>query len=157
MRWWAAALLGVALVQLTLVGRIDPRLPEPNLVLAAVVAWTWVNGSRSGMLAAIAGGLLLDLGGAGPLGIHLLAMVTAAYAAGLVAGLASSSERLSVVAGMAAAVAYGSAVLGVSDALGLAVVTPVDAAGLVAGEALTAGLLTPLGVLAISRLETARA
>lgn len=153
MKLWPLAIGVLALGQLTLIGRLDPSLPEPNLVLAAVAAGSWLRGGRAGMTWALAGGFLLDLGASGPLGVHALAMLAAAYAAGVLAtAFTSSGVPLAAVAGMVAAAVYGGVVLGAADLLGIAAVPLQSGLGLVAGEVLLAGVLTPCCVLVLSRL-----
>ena len=150
-----AALLVVAaaLVQVTLLGRLDAALPAPNLVLALCAARAWTRGGRSGMTWAIAGGFLLDLaGGVGPLGIHALAMLAAAYAAGvLAAAFENSGVALSLVAGAVAGLVYGSAVLVAADSLGLADVTARQALPLLAGGAAMSAVATAAATAALRR------
>lgn len=137
-------LAGAALVQVTLVGRLDPALPAPNLVLALCAARAWTRGGRAGMTWALAGGLLLDLaGGVGPLGVHALAMLAGAYAAGLLASsFENSSTPASSLAGLVAGAVYGAVVLGAADSLGLADIAPRAAMPLVAGGAVMSALAT---------------
>lgn len=132
----ALLLAGAALLQVTLLGRFE--VGAPNLVLALCAARAWNDGGRAGMTWALAGGALLDLaGGTGPLGIHVLALLVAAYAAGLAsAALEGSSVLMAAPVGALAALLYGAVVLGAADSLGLAAVTPGQAVPLVAAGAL---------------------
>jgi rod shape-determining protein MreD len=146
-------LAGAALAQVTLVGRLDPALPAPNLVLALCAARAWTRGGRAGMTWALVGGLLLDLdGGAGPLGIHVLAVLAAAYAAGLLAAaFENRSAAASSLAGAVAAAVYGGIVLGAADTLGLAAITLRGALPLIAGGALAGTVVTPLATAVLRR------
>ena len=56
--------------------------PPLNLVVVAVVLAAARLGTGVGLVLACAGGLLLDLGSAGPLGPHALALLPAAWIAG---------------------------------------------------------------------------
>jgi rod shape-determining protein MreD len=143
-------LAAAALLQVTLVGRLDPA---PNLVLALCAARAWTRGGRAGMTWALAGGLLLDLaGGVGPLGVHALAMLAAAYAAGLLAAaFENSSVATSSLAGAVGATVYGAVVLGAADTLGLASVTIGAALPLVLGGAATSAPATALATAALRR------
>ncbi len=144
-----------ALAQVTLVGRLDAALPAPNLVLLLCTARVLTADARSGMWWALIGGSLLDLAGAvGPLGVHALAMIAAAYAVGLLAGaFEESSLGVSALAALVSGVIYGAVVLGAADSLGLAAVPPAAAARLVMESALVAIPGTVVAVAAISRLR----
>jgi rod shape-determining protein MreD len=153
----ALLLTAAALVQVTLLGRLDPAIPEPNLVLALVVSRAFVCGSRSGMVWGLAGGLMLDLAGTGPLGVHALAMLAAAYTAGLLAAAFDSRRSsLAALAAAAGAACYSVVVLGAADSLGLADVTIRTALPLVAGGAAACALLTVPAALLMRRLAGTR-
>jgi rod shape-determining protein MreD len=151
-------LAGATLVQVTLIGRLDPVLPAPNLVLALCAARAWTRGGRAGMSWALAGGLLLDLAGAvGPLGVHALAMLTAAYAAGLLAAaFENSSTAASSLAGAVAGIVYGAVVLGAADTLGLAAITLRAALPLIAGGAVMSAVATAVATAGLRRWAGAR-
>lgn len=78
----AVAVLAAGLLQVTAASRLEVRGVLPNLVLVAVVVITWTLGARTGLLLACAGGLLLDLGSAGPVGPHALALLGGPYLIG---------------------------------------------------------------------------
>lgn len=84
MRYAAGALvlLPAAVLQVTLAPRLEVAGAFPNLVLVAVVGWTLARGAAAGIRWALAAGLLLDLVSPGPLGVHALGLVVAAYLAG---------------------------------------------------------------------------
>lgn len=140
----AVLLIAAALVQVTLLGRLDAVVPPPNLVLALCAARAWTRGGRSGMTWALAGGLLLDLaGGVGPLGVHALALLAAAYVVGvLAAAFENSGVALSLLAGAVAGLVYGTVVLVAADSLGLADVTAAQALPLVVGGAAVSAIAT---------------
>jgi len=149
-----ALLAGAALLQVTLLGRLDAPLPTPNLVLVLVVGRAWLRGGGAGMRWALAGGLLLDLAGIGPLGAHALALVCAAYAAGALAASFQNDARvpwLAALGGAAGAAVYGVVLLGLADSLGLAQVSLRAAVPLVAGGVITTALLVPITALVMAR------
>lgn len=149
-----ALLLGAVMLQVTLLGRLPPAIPEPNLVLALVVARAFLRGGRAGMIWALAGGLLLDLAGTGPLGVHALAMLAAAYAAGVLgATFENRSPGLASLAGAAGSAVYAAVVLGAADSLGLADVAMAPGIRLVLAGSLVGGILTLLVALPMRRLE----
>ncbi len=75
-------LTGVALVQSTLLSRVDVLGGRPNLMLLVVLVWTVVRGIDEGLVWAFVGGLILDLLSGGPLASMALALLAAAYLAG---------------------------------------------------------------------------
>lgn len=52
-------------------------LVRPDFVLLTVLLWGLALGLQAGMLAAVVGGLMLDSVSAGPLGMHVLALMAA--------------------------------------------------------------------------------
>jgi rod shape-determining protein MreD len=78
----AVAVIVAGLLQVTVAARFEVRGVLPNLVLVAVVVITWSLGPRTGLVLACAGGLLLDLGTAGPVGPHALALLGGPYVIG---------------------------------------------------------------------------
>lgn len=78
------ALLGLlAVVQSSLLTRVDPSGLHPNLMLLAVVAWALQRGSREGLTWGFIGGLALDVVSGVPLGLNALILTAAGYLAGL--------------------------------------------------------------------------
>ena len=154
------AILAAVVLQTALLDRLPfPGGSAPNLVLVLVIARAWLRGGGAGMRWALAGGLLLDLAGIGPLGAHALALLCAAYVAG---ALAASFENdaplpwLAVTAGAAGGAVYGVVLLGLADSLGLAQVSVRAAAPLLAGGVLTTALLVPIAVLVLARVAGRR-
>ena len=78
----ALLLLMGTLVQVTWAPDVSVAGAFPNLVLLMVVGATWMRGVRAGMVAACAGGVLLDLTASGPIGPHAVALLGGAYATG---------------------------------------------------------------------------
>jgi rod shape-determining protein MreD len=79
-------LLLVALIvvaQATLTARIRLAGASPDLLLAAVVAWSLLQGIEAGLIWAFAGGLLFDLVTGMPLGASSLALMTICFLTGL--------------------------------------------------------------------------
>lgn len=146
----AILLVTATLLQVTLLGRVGAA--APNLVLAVCAARAWTAGGRPGMTWAIPGGLLLDLaGGAGPLGVHVLALLAATYAAGaLAAAFDSAAWPLTALAGAVASIVYGTVVVGAADSLGLADVGLAGAVPLIGLSALTGA---PAAVVAVAALR----
>jgi len=112
-RWAAAAavILAAALLQSAWGPRLEIVGAFPNLVLLVVLAGAWTLGPRAGMAWACAGGLLLDLLAAGPLGPHALALVPGAYAIGLLARGRHQPHALVVAVAAAVMTVFYSAVL----------------------------------------------
>lgn len=153
----ALLLAAAALLQVTFLGRLDTALPAPNLVLALCLARAWTRGGRAGMAWALAGGLLLDLaGGVGPLGVHALAALAAAYTAGaLAAAFENSSAALAALAGAAGGIVYGAVVLAAADSLGLADVSLRASLPLLAGGGVVTALATAAATALLQRWSRA--
>ena len=148
-------LLLAVVVQVTWLPHVSLLGTDPNLALLAVVGWTWVRGSRAGLLCALAAGLLLDFTASGPLGIHAIALLAGAYLSGLVAGRLQEGRILVPAAAAAlASLAYGLIVIGGGETLG----QPLPPAGvarvLLLGGALYNAALMPLVLLALRRLDS---
>ncbi len=127
----------------------------PNLVLLAVVGWTWLAGAREGLWWALAGGLALDLGAAGPLGPHALACLVPAYLTGIAArSLAREALVLPALAAALASFVYGLLLLGAADTLGQPVPRAGVAVQLLLASAVYNAVLMPLAVLGLRRLRS---
>jgi rod shape-determining protein MreD len=118
----AALLLAAVLVQVTWAPRITIAGVFPNLALVAVIAITWIAGTRKGMAWACVAGLMLDLTAPGPLGPHAVALLAGAYLTGF---WTRNLERESVVHPLIAAAvstaAYSLVLVVVDELLGLPV------------------------------------
>ncbi len=143
-----------ALAQLTWV----PRLPGGgplNLAVVAVAAWTWARGTKAGLWWAVPGGLLLDLGSAGPLGPHALALIAAAYVAGLVSSTVDGGLVVLPLSAAAGTVAYAGTLLVVGALVHESSLhVHANAAWIVWTSAWDA-ILAPLAVLAVRRADRA--
>lgn len=127
-----AGLLAAVLVQTTAGPDLAVAGGEPNLVLTMVAARAWRQGLAGGPWLAVAGGLLLDIGGQGPLGVHALALLAAAA---LVSVLAARSDPASIVIGVLvtipATIAYSLVVLAAAQLLRQPLPAPSVAVGLI--------------------------
>jgi rod shape-determining protein MreD len=128
----------------------------PNLVLAAVVAWTCLRGPRSALPWAVAGGLICDAGSWGPLGPRALAMLAAVYCVGLLQR-ALDLDRLLLLAacGGGGTIVYALVLLALGAVQGQ-VPDPREAAWLVLAEAVCNAVLVPLAGLSLRRLRDLR-
>ena len=158
-RWGAALLFAMpvlaALAQLVWMPALSPAA-YPNLCVIAVAAWCWARGTRAALGWAIAAGLVLDLGSSGPLGPHALALLAAAYAAGLVVTTVDGGPLVLPISAGVATVAYGIALLLISALLREAPSLHQNA-GWIAWTAGWDTALAPIAVFLVSRAERALA
>lgn len=75
-------LTGAALIQTTLLSRINVLGAQPNLMLLVVLLWSLVRGVDEGLMWAFLGGLIVDILSGGPLAGTAVALLAAAYLAG---------------------------------------------------------------------------
>jgi rod shape-determining protein MreD len=71
-----------ALVQSTMLVRVEILNVKPDLVLLLVIAGTLIYGVRRGVIWAFFGGIALDLFSGGPMGASSLALIAGAFVAG---------------------------------------------------------------------------
>lgn len=143
-----------ALAQLTWV----PRLPGAgplNLAVIAVTGWTWSRGTRAGLWWALPAGLLLDLGSAGPLGPHALALLAAAYVAGLVSSTVDGGLIVLPLSAAAATVAYAATLVVVGALLHESSLHVHANAGWIVWTSGWDALLAPVAVLLVRRADQA--
>jgi rod shape-determining protein MreD len=115
-------MLVATLVQVTWAPHVSVLGAFPNLVLVAVVAITWTFGVRAGMAWACAGGVLLDLTAAGPIGPHALGLLVGAYLMGFwIRNLDRDNIAQVGLAAAASTAAYSIILVGSDDTLGLPV------------------------------------
>jgi rod shape-determining protein MreD len=148
----ATLILFAALAQVTWAHNLSVLGVLPNLVLVATVAIAWTHGQRAGLGAACVGGLLLDLEAPGPLGPHALALLCAAYVAGLWARDVDPSRWMQpAFATAVVTVIYSLVLIGADDTLDLAV-PPLNLAAQLAGmAALYNAVLAVPAVIALRR------
>ena len=145
--------VGAALAQLTWMPRLGGSVGYPELAVVAVAAWTWTRGPREGLWWAIVAGIVLDLGSTGPLGPHALALVVAAYAAGIVLSTVHGGLLVLSAASGIATVVYGAALLVAAALLREAPLQLHANAGWIAWTAAWDAVLAPVAVLAVRRAE----
>jgi rod shape-determining protein MreD len=145
-----------ALAQLTWA----PRLPGGgplNVAVVAVAAWTWARGTRAGLWWALPAGLILDLGSAGALGPHALALLAAAYVAGLVSSTVDGGLVVLPLSAAAATLAYAATLLVVGALLRESSLHLQANLGWIVSTAVWDAILAPLAVLAVRRADRALA
>ncbi|MFQ6057781.1 MAG: rod shape-determining protein MreD [Anaerolineae bacterium] len=76
-------LVGMALLQTTLVPHLSVAGVKPDLMLMAVVSWSLLRGAGEGIVWGAIGGLILDLLSGGPFGICTLSLILVGYLTGL--------------------------------------------------------------------------
>lgn len=155
----AVVVVITALVQVAWTSRLEVAGAYPGLLLVAIVAIAWNLGPRSALASACAGGLILDLGSAGPIGPHALALLAGAYLTGVVARRVAAPNLPLVALTAALATLLYSSVLVAVDGWLLVSVPPLDAAvRLALAAAVYNSLLAPLGfglvrVLCLGRIS----
>lgn len=90
----------MALLQATLLSRVNLWGARPDLMLLVVLAWAVVRSADEGLVWGFIGGLIVDLFSGGPFGATALALLTVAFLAGQPwgQGLGSSVARLLLLA-----------------------------------------------------------
>ena len=151
----AVMLVLAALTQVTWAPRLTIAGAFPNLVLLAVIAIAWQRGVRAGMVAAWAGGVLLDLCSAGPVGPHVIALLAGVYVTGFWIRNVESPNAVHAASTTALSTVAYALVLVV---IGVALRNP--SVGLTAGVELTVvaaiynALLAPFAVAAVRSLDS---
>jgi rod shape-determining protein MreD len=77
-----ALLFLLALLQSTVMPRIELLGVHPDLVLMAVTSWSILRGPEEGMLWALVGGVVMDMFSGAPFGVSTLALLAAGFVAG---------------------------------------------------------------------------
>lgn len=148
-------MLAAVLLQVTWLPHLPLLGADPNLALLAVVSWTWIRGPRAGLTWALAAGLLLDLTSSGALGVHAIALMAAAYAAGLISTrLHDGRVLLPAATSAVASLVYGVIVVGASVTLGQPLYPPGVARALLLGGAVYSAVLMPPVLLLLTRVES---
>lgn len=98
-------LTSVALIQRTLLSRVNPWGARPNLMLLVVLIWVVVRGLEEGIVWGFVGGLIVDFLSGGPLAATALALLAGALLAGqsLGQGIGSPVVRLMLLTLLGAA------------------------------------------------------
>jgi len=121
----APLLFVAALVQSTMLVRVEIGSVKPDLVLILVIIATLIYGGRRGVAFAFIGGIALDLFSGGPMGASSLALILAAVA---VSPGNSTFSRFNVLVPVSACivgtVVYGLAYVGVLIALDILIRLP---------------------------------
>jgi rod shape-determining protein MreD len=153
-----ALMLALALVQVTWTSHLEVYGAFPNLVLVAVVGLAWTAGVSEALVWACAGGLMLDLASAGPLGTHALALLVAAYATGFwVRNVDRGGWLQPALAAAFSTVLYSLILVGADDTLGLPV-PPVNlAAQLTIAAAVYNALVMPPVLVMLRRAQPVHA
>src|SRR4029078_5238630 len=99
-------LLGAALLQTSVAIYLPATAPRPDLVLVVALAWGFLRGGGEGFVAALLGGMLLDLAGATTFGLHIFGFGLAALVVSGEGTFASSPLRRSLRAVVGAAVRH---------------------------------------------------
>ncbi len=76
-------LIGVALVQSTVMPHLTLWGVKPDLMLLVVISWSLLRGTREGIVWGFIGGLCLDLFSGAPFGSSALALLIASFFSGL--------------------------------------------------------------------------
>lgn len=146
-------MLAAALMQVTWASHLEIAGAFPNLVLVVVMALTWTQGVRAGLLWACAGGILLDLNAPGPLGPHALALLVGAYATGFWSRNIDRGSLLHAAGAAAASTAlYSLILIGGDVALGLPLTTLRTAVQLIVAASIYNAALMPLALVALRRV-----
>ena len=144
-----------ALTQVTWAPRAQIAGVFPNLVLLAVVAIAWQRGVRTGMVAACAGGVLLDLCSAGPVGPHVIALLAGVYVTGFWIRNAESPNAVHVASSTAlATVVYALVLIATNVALRNPSIGLTAGVELAAAAAVYNALLAPLAVAAVHTVDS---
>lgn len=76
-------LIVLAWLQTTVLLPLPKLMVKPDLMLLVVVGWGMSRGAREALIWGIAGGMLLDFFGGGPLGVSVLALTPIAVISGV--------------------------------------------------------------------------
>ena len=146
-------MLALALAQVTWAPAFSVAGAFPNLVFIAVVAITWMQGVRAGLVWACVGGVFLDLTAPGPVGPHALALLTTAYAASLWSRNFERPHALhAALTAAGGTIAYSMTLVLTDGFLGLPSMDLGLVARLTVAAAIYNAVLTPFAIEAMRRL-----
>ena len=148
----AVLMLAGALVQVTWASKLEIAGAFPNVVLIVVIALTWTQGVRAGLLWGCAGGILLDLNAPGPLGPHAVALLCGAYVTGFWARNLDRESPLHPAGAVAVStVLYSLVLIGADRVLGLPIPPFATAMQLTVAATLYNAALMPVALIAVRR------
>jgi rod shape-determining protein MreD len=144
-----------ALAQATWAPRFEAGGAFPNLVLLAIVALTWTLGTRSALVWAVVGGLLLDLTSSGPVGPHALALLPGVYVIGFwIRNLEHPNALHVALTAVVCTVIYAAVLVLTGDLLGTPPPAPGAAIQLTLAAALYNAVLMPFAFELVRRLQS---
>jgi rod shape-determining protein MreD len=76
-------LIGVALIQSTVMPHLTLWGVKPDLMLLVIISWSLLRGAREGVIWGFIGGLCLDLFSGAPFGLSALALLIVSFFSGL--------------------------------------------------------------------------
>ena len=145
-------MLAGALVQVTWASQLEIAGAFPNVVLIVVIALTWTQGVRAGLLWGCAGGILLDLNAPGPLGLHAVALLCGAYVTGFWARNLDRESPLHPAGAVAVStVLYSLVLIGADRVLGLPIPPFATAVQLTVAATLYNAALMPIALITVRR------
>ena len=148
---WLALAAGL---QVTVAPHVKLLSGLPNLVLVSVLAWALIRGPMAGLRWAIVGGLLLDVVGQEPFGVHTFALVVVAYFAGFgERALFRANQPFAMLVVAAATLLYYLVVLLLMGALGYPVSFSHGLVQVAVPSSVLNALLTPLAALALNWMD----
>ncbi len=147
-------LAAAALAQATWAPWLEVGGAFPNLVLLAVVATSWTAGTRTAMVWAVAGGLLLDLTSSGSIGPHALALLPGVYVIGFwIRNLEHANALHVVLTAALCTVLYSLALVLTDNLLGAPLPEPRLFAQLALAAAIYNAVLMPFAVVVVRRFQ----
>ncbi len=151
----AVLMLAAALVQVTWASQLEIAGAFPNVVLIVVIALTWTQGVRAGLLWGCAGGILLDLNAPGPLGLHAVALLCGAYVTGFWARNLDRESPLHPAGAVAVStVLYSLVLIGADRVLSLPIPPFATAMQLTVAATLYNAALMPIALIAVRRANS---
>ena len=144
-----------ALAQATWAPHFEVAGAFPNLVLLAVVTLCWTRGTRSALVWAVVGGLLLDLTSSGTIGPHALALLPGIYAVGFwIRNLEHPNAVHVALTASVCTVLYSAVLVLTDDLLGTPLPAPGAAVQLVFATAVYNTVLMPVAFELVRTLQS---
>jgi rod shape-determining protein MreD len=145
---WLGVVALAALIDISLLSRVDLGGGRPNLALVCAMAWGMLRDAREASIAGLVGGVVLDAVSASPIGVHSIALTSIAASVALAHDpLHNEGPAFFVLTGILATVAYhavlvAALLVGGHEAPGLTVLSR----AMVPAAAMNAALLIPIFV-----------